>query len=381
MARPMSPEIYDAFRKCDQQWIQRRRKMDTSSLFFTLTRCCVQGRGVSHVLKMEDEAYSSQAVHSARKKLPIGAFKEVNRFLHRGPHEPRVFAVDGSKVHVHPSFINSGYKTRTNDQPVSRPAKRPLVMLSSMVDVKTKACIDFELTKHFNERRAATSMLRSVRKGDTLLFDRGYYSKDLLRSVHDSHAFGVWRLKIDAFKGTRSFFNSCRTEAACLILGIEARLLKYFIDGKTYVCLTNDPSLSRRDIKTMYASRWRVEESFKRLKSNLKLEKAHAKTPALYIQEVEARVLLDTITLRMQSSTKESSYLYTLDTHVTHILRNVKRVSSPTRYKFLRVAELESKTPFGRMHYRPSGEKRHTNHVLGRYMRWNTESESLLKSF
>ncbi|CAN0393753.1 unnamed protein product, partial [Ectocarpus sp. 13 AM-2016] len=111
---------------------------------------------------------------------------------------------------------------------------------------------------------------------------------------------------------------------------IEARLLKYFIDGKTYVCLTNDPSLSRRDIKTMYASRWRVEESFKRLKSNLKLEKAHAKTPALYIQEVEARVLLDTITLRMQSSTKESSYLYTLDTHVTHILRNVKRVSSPT---------------------------------------------------
>ena len=224
-------------------------------------------------------------------------------------------------------------------------------------------------------------MLRSVRKGDTLLFDRGYYSKDLLRSVHDSHAFGVWRLKIDAFKGTRSFFNSCRTEAACLILGIEARLLKYFIDGKTYVCLTNDPSLSRRDIKTMYASRWRVEESFKRLKSNLKLEKAHAKTPALYIQEVEARVLLDTITLRMQSSTKESSYLYTLDTHVTHILRNVKRVSSPTRYKFLRVAELESKTPFGRMHYRPSGEKRHTNHVLGRYMRWNTESESLLKSF
>ena len=56
-------------------------------------------------------------------------------------------------------------KTRANDEPVPRPAKRPLVMLSLMVDVKTKACIDFELTKHFNERRAAISMLRSVRKG------------------------------------------------------------------------------------------------------------------------------------------------------------------------------------------------------------------------
>ncbi|CBN80318.1 EsV-1-170 [Ectocarpus siliculosus] len=353
MTKPMSPEIYDAFKKCDGQWMQRRRKLDTSSLFYTLTKCCIQERGVAHILRMENEQYSSQAIHSARKKLPPGAFKEVNRFLQRGPHEPRVFAVDGSKVHVHPSFIGAGYMTRTNNKPVPRPAKRPLVMLSSMVDVKTKACVDFELTKHFNERKAATEMLRGVRKGDTLVFDRGYYSKNLLRSVHDSHAFGVWRLKIDAFKGTRSFFNSCRTEAACLILGIEARLLKYFIDGKTYVCLTNDPSLSRRDIKTMYASRWRVEESFKRLKSNLRLEKAHARTPDLYIQEVEARVLLDTITLRMQGSTKESSYLYTLDTHVTYILRNVKRVSGPSRYKCPGVADLKAKVPFGRMHCRP----------------------------
>lgn len=333
MTYPTHLDLYDAFKKCDGQWIRRRRKIDTSSLFYTLTKCCIQERGVSHIIRMEDEHYSSQAIHSARKKLPTGAFKEVNRFLHRGPHEPRVFAVDGSKVHVHPSFIGAGYKTRTNDKPVPRPAKRPLVMLSSMVDVKTKSCVDFELTKHFNERKAAIAMLRSVQKGDTLVFDRGYYSKYLLRSVHESHAFGVWRLKINAFRGTKSFFNSCHTEATCLILGVKARLLKYFIDGKTYVCLTNDPSLSRRDIKTIYASRWRVEESFKRLKSNLKLEKAHAKTPSLYIQEVEARVLLDSITLSLQKRTKEPSYIYTLDTYVTHILGNVKKVSNPARFR------------------------------------------------
>ncbi|CAM9522132.1 unnamed protein product, partial [Laminaria digitata] len=324
-------EIYDAFKKCDKKWIQRRRKINTSSLFYTLTKCCIQGRGIAHVLRSERERYSSQAIHSARKKLPSGAFMEVNRYLHRGPHEPRVFAVDGSKVHVHPSFLNAGYKTRTNDQPVLRPAKRPLVMLSSMVDVKTKACVDFELTKHFNERKAAVSMLQSVRKGDTLVFDRGYYSKSLLRSVDDSQAFGVWRLKIDAFRGTRSLFNSCQTEAKCLIFGVEARLFKYFINGKTCVCLTNNSSLSRRDVKALYASRWRVEESFKRLKSNLKLEKAHARTPDLYIQEVEARVLLDTITLRLQRKAREPSYIYTLDTYVTHILRNVKVISNPVR--------------------------------------------------
>lgn len=347
-------EIYDAFKKCDEMWIQRRRKINTSSLFYTLTKCCIQQRGIAHILKMDSEQYSSQAMHKARKKLPQGAFKEVNRFLLRGPHEPRVFAVDGSKVHVHPSFVNAGYKTRTNDKPVPRPAKRPLVMLSSMVDVKSKACVDFELTKHFNERKAATSMLRSVQKGDTLVFDRGYYSKDLLRSVHDAGALGVWRLKINAFRGTRSFFNSWRTEATCIIRGVKARLVKYFIAGKAYVCLTNDQSVLRGDVKALYASRWRVEESFKRLKSNLKLEKAHARTPALYIQEVEARVLLDTVTLRLQERIKEPSYIFTLDTYVIHILRNVKNVANLARCKLISKPVVTSEYRGLRCHIPPS---------------------------
>ncbi|CAN0225096.1 unnamed protein product, partial [Hapterophycus canaliculatus] len=55
--------------------------------FYTLTKCCIQERGVGHILRMGDEQYSSQALHSARKKLPPGAFEEVNRFLHRGPHQ------------------------------------------------------------------------------------------------------------------------------------------------------------------------------------------------------------------------------------------------------------------------------------------------------
>lgn len=75
-----------------------------------------------------------------------------------------------------------------------------------------------------------------------------------------------------------------------------------------------------------------MEESFKQLKSNLKLEKAHAKTLALCIQEVDARVLLDRITLRLQKGIKEPSYIYTLDTYVTQILNIVERVSNPVKF-------------------------------------------------
>lgn len=307
-------DILKAFKVCDEMWIKRKRQINTASLFYTLTKCCIQRRGVDHVLRMGNESFSMQALHYARKKVPTGAFREVNAYLQRGPHESRVFAVDGSKVHTHPSFLRDGYKTRTNNKPVSRPAKRPLVMLSSMVDVKTKACVDFELTKHFDERSAATTLLRSVAKGDTLVFDRGYFSRELLKRVHDTGAFGLWRLKINAFGGVRTFFNSNRTEARCLLSGIETRLVKYFISGKTYVCLTNDLEVSKAKVKTLYASRWRVEESFKRLKSDL------------YLQEVEARVLLDTITLRLRHP--KISYIFTLDTNV---LSTLGRVVTMTR--------------------------------------------------
>lgn len=155
--------IYKAFKKCDEKWIQRKRKLDTASVFNTLMKCCIQERGIGHILKLENGDVSPQAIHKVRKKIPQGSFKDVNNYLQRGPHGRRVFAVDGSKVHVHPSFLKSGFKTRTNDKPVPRPAKRPLVMLSSMIDVRSKTCVDFELTKHFDERRVAIQLLRSVR--------------------------------------------------------------------------------------------------------------------------------------------------------------------------------------------------------------------------
>lgn len=110
-----------------------------------------------------------------------------------------------------------------------------------------------------------------------------------------------------------------------MVSGVKVRLVKYFIEGKTYVCLTNDLSITRLQVKNHYASRWRVEESFKRLKSNLKLEKSHSLTPELYYQEVEARVLLDTITLL--TKLENESYIFTLDSRVKFLIDQIQFLS------------------------------------------------------
>ncbi|CAM9531359.1 unnamed protein product [Pylaiella littoralis] len=115
-----------------------------------------------------------------------------------------------------------------------------------MVDVKSNECVDFDITKHFNERTSAKNMLRSVKKNDTIVFDRGYYSSDLMKSVHETGGYGVFRLKINAFKGVRSFFNSPNTKSMCLVSGIKCNAIKNVIDGKRYVCLTNNLETTKR---------------------------------------------------------------------------------------------------------------------------------------
>jgi hypothetical protein len=303
----LQKRLFSLLGAADLQWQQRQRKITTASIFSVLTSCSIRRRGIDHILKEHEKRFSAQAIGRARAKLPEDLFRDMNRVLQvRGVRtEPRVFAIDGSKVHIHPSFVKDGYKPRTNDKPVSRPAKRPLAMLSSMLDVHTKTCFDAVVTPHFDERAAARELLSATIKGDTLLFDRGYYSKELAIAAQQGGVSFVFRLRRTAFGGALRFFNSPMTTLKVLLRGadgtlLRARLVKYYIDGKKYMCLTNVKG-SRGDIKALYAKRWAVETSFRRLKTDLNLEVAHSMSAAKYIQEIQARILIDTFAMLSQT--------------------------------------------------------------------------------
>ncbi|CAN0066323.1 unnamed protein product, partial [Chrysoparadoxa australica] len=195
-------------------------------------------------------------------------------------------------------------------------------MLSSMLNVHTKACHDAVLTTHFDERKAAEELFRSTEPGDTVLFDRGYFSR---RLVSEAEGFGLkylFRLRRNACRGALSFWNSLCTDTVIMVpyedTLLKVRLIKYFIDGKKYMCATN-MTLGRLQLKKMYAKRWTVETSFRRLKTDLSLETSHSMTPSGFEQELEARILLDTLSLRSAAGkpgSKCKSYLKALDTVV-----------------------------------------------------------------
>lgn len=301
MQTTLIKKMHKAFSLVDKTWQQRKRKLTTASIFSDIVKASVNNRGFKHVLEAENSGYTAQALGLARSKLPEHCFAEINRQLQPVHGCARVYAIDGSKVHVHPTYAKDGCRPRTNDKPVSRPAVRPLMMLSSCFDVHTQTCYDAICSTHFNERTSAMEHFAKLNAGDTVLFDRGYHSRQLVDAANAKGVRLVVRLRKTAFKAASKFWCSSSTHQKVASVNDAGAisvvyLYKYFIDNKEYMCLTNFES-TQSDVKRLYALRWKVETGFRRLKSNLRLEKAHSMCLRLFVQELEARILLDTVTM------------------------------------------------------------------------------------
>ena len=111
--------------------------------------------------------------------------------------------------------------------------------------------------------------------------------------------------------------------------------IKYFIKGHTYIIATSIDHLSTSKIKGLYKLRWRVEVQFKRLKSFNNLSKIHSTTESLWIQEVQARILYDTICRKVQLNPnimvhrKKISYCYIAGVIHTSINNHINSASHP----------------------------------------------------
>ena len=83
-------DIYKAFQKCDEKWIQRKRKINTASLFNTLVNCCTQGRGVNHILRMEMKI-SLLRQYTLQEKNFLKVHLKKSTIFYRKDREDRVY--------------------------------------------------------------------------------------------------------------------------------------------------------------------------------------------------------------------------------------------------------------------------------------------------
>lgn len=210
-------------------------------------------------------------------------------------------------------------------------------MLSALTGIQSDTIVDYTITKHFNERSCIEQLISSLTIKDTVILDRGYFSKEIFTLFFDKKVNCVMRIKKDANIIAKQFFKSKKRNLVSNIICngkiIPIRYIKYTIDESVFMIATSLFHKSINQIKNIYKQRWRVELNFKRLKSYLHLKKIYAKTESLWKQEVQLRILLDTLTRTKQllltklneKNKNKITYKYLLNKTISLLFQNTKK--------------------------------------------------------
>ena len=319
----------------DEAWQLRKRLLNTLLLMLFVFRLVCSKNTQSYGATIDELWDSCKALNlplpqkgapapssfcSARKKLDEAAFQTVHQRILEA-YKPeidaryqwlghRLFAVDGSKVHLPHSFVRLGYPLP------SESTHYPQGLLSCLYQLKSQIPFDFGLFQHANERTAARGHLTCLQKNDVVVYDRGYFSYFLLHRHHDSGIHAVFRLPDNSFKVIQDFFGSDQTDVIVTIdpsgstrkdmqkehpdleiVPIAIRLLKYRVGTSTFVLGTTllESRYALEDFKNVYHERWGIEELYKVSKRVFNVEDFHAKTERGVKQELFAHFVLITM--------------------------------------------------------------------------------------
>ena len=339
----------------DATWQKRKRVIDSLLLVFLIFRLVLsknsQGYGITisefwhNCQRMkfplpQKEPISASSFAAARKKLDENIFSVLNQRIIEACDEDdsaqyhwfnhRLFAVDGSKLNLPRELINYGYRTPSDD------AHYPQGLLSCLYELKSKIPYDFDLASHANERRCALAHLKTLVRGDVVVYDRGYFSYAMLYYHVQSGIYPIFRLQKNTFKAIDAFRSSQQTDAVISLLPSEdtqrdirkqfpdidfvalpIRLVKYALAGHTYCIGTTlmDRQYTIDALRDVYHARWGIEELYKVSKQLIEVDDFHGRSERAIKQELFAHFVL--ITMSRLCSNESENLLVSL-LNLTH---------------------------------------------------------------
>ena len=178
--------------------------------------------------------------------------------------------MDGTKINLPRPLIEEGYRTP------SRLVHYPQGLVSCLYQLRSKIPVDFDLHAHENEREAALAHLKALSENDVVVYDRGYYSWEMLHAHAVRGLHPVFRIKrssaFDAFIAGREteaiidvapgkkvlrrlrLKHGCDAAAPCRL-----RLVKYTAGETVFVLgttLLDRKTYPAQDLRDLYLGRW-----------------------------------------------------------------------------------------------------------------------------
>ena len=310
----------------DRRWQRRSRVLNTLLVMLfvfrlvfaprrqgyttTLAQLWAQCRALGVPLP-QPQPVSDTAMGKARPRIDEQVFKQFHAEILRRADPPgplwlghRVFAVDGSKLSLPRQLAAAGY------DPPGEHAHYPQGLLSCLLRLHSRLPVDFDLRPHNNERLAALAHLPVLAAPDLVVFDRGYYSFELLCAHRWRGLHAVFRLPRNICPAIDHFFDSDRTDSLVRILPgpdtlrelsrkypgtlwqpVPLRLVRHTHASNTYVLGTTLLDARRyriADLADLYHARGGIEEMYKISKQFLEIQQFHGQSERLVKQELFA---------------------------------------------------------------------------------------------
>lgn len=175
----------------DSDWVTRKRSLCTQTVFKIVSTAHVMHSSLKSIPAPTSDVAICKAIAKMSPDLFRIALRAVNEKT--GTKMRRVFALDGSWIRLPPSFASTRHKQKGSNC---------LGLLSVLIDVNTKQPVEWRWGGK-NERNHALSIIRFLRRGDVIIMDRGYFSKQLLQQA------ALHGLKV-LFRVTKPIFNACK---------------------------------------------------------------------------------------------------------------------------------------------------------------------------
>ena len=213
--RELKNMFKETFKSINEQTIQRQRKVFSNQILYmfllmSTNHCGYQDALVDlNIKKLIDKNVSHQAINMVLSGKFSEHFLSLNNQIiqkfFKGESSRRIFGVDGSQVNLSSSLNKYGFRHVENK-------KYCQGLLTLIFDIQFQIPFAYQLTSSTNERVAFYDLLLKIdpspiRNKDLLIFDRGYFSDELVREIQHLNKDFLFRLPKNLNLNLRNISN------------------------------------------------------------------------------------------------------------------------------------------------------------------------------
>ncbi len=313
----------------DLNTIKRHRRFDTYSIVSSVLELASgpdrSYLNVMHDFNSEENSPAASSFCNARKRVPAYIFSEIRQDLleHWSENTPKpstwfgfdCYALDGSKLNLPIPLAKQGFHVR-------RRSFYPHGLVTGLLRLNDRMIYDLDFSSHQCERQAAKRILVNLNRRDLVIYDKGYFSYDMLSLHAELGVQGLFQVQAGpSFKEIVEFRKSTDTDKIVRIYPskdrlrkarkgcperefgpIDLRLIKYKIEDQEYLLATTvlTEDIPAEAFVELYFLRWKIEELYKSLKCTLKLEDFHSKNANGVEQEIHAASIIWNLTRSLE---------------------------------------------------------------------------------